>query len=39
MLANPGEAVEHKGIESRKWATMAELFFFGLVKGKNSKHG
>ena len=39
MLANPGEAVENKGKESRKWATMAEVFLFELVKGKNSGHG
>ena len=28
MLANPGEAVEIKRNESRKWTIMAEVFFF-----------
>ena len=39
MLANPGEAVENKGNESRKWAIMAEVFFFEQKKVKNSRHG
>jgi hypothetical protein len=34
MLANPGEAVENMGKESRKWATMAEVFFFELLRVK-----
>ena len=39
MLANPGEAVDNKGNQSRKWAIMAEVFFFEQKKGKNSGHG
>ena len=39
MLANPGETVEKKGKESKKWATIAEVFFFELAKSKNSGHG
>ena len=39
MLANPGEAVENKGKEGRKWATMVEVFFFEHVKGNNSGQG
>ena len=39
MLANLGEEVEDKGKENRKWATMAEGFFFEPVKGKHTRHG
>ena len=39
MLANPGETVENKGNESRKWAILAEVSFFEQEKGNNSGYG
>ena len=39
MLANPGEAVENKGNESRKWAIMAEVFFFEQKRVKTVDKG
>jgi len=39
MLANPDEAVENKGHESRKWAIMAEVFFFEQKRVKTVDMG
>ena len=39
MLANPGEAVDDKGNESRKRGIMAKVSFFEQEKGKSSGHG